>query len=223
MANKKLSAILRALAVLGMVAAPVVMTGCGDKDKHAKKKAAAPVVVDIPPPIPPPPVTPPPPKDEPPPEPKEQEMVQQEEIQEPTPEDPAPAPDLPQMGTNMKEGNGPDYGLAKGGSKGGGGGTGRIGGKGGGRFDRQASMIQNTIAGELRRNPKTKTAVFSGRVAVWVDTSGRITRAKAVGSLGSSSVDESVPAVLVGLQFPEALPSDMPMPVQMRVAGRKVN
>lgn len=210
---------LAALAIAG------TFTSCSDKKETVKKKAA-PVVVEVALPPPPPPPPPPPKPEEPKPEePKEQEMVEQEPIVEETPPEPAPADEPPALGTNMAPGDGPDngYGLAKGGGTGGGRGSNSIGGKGGSRFGRQASMIQNTVAGELRRNPKTKSAVFSGKVALWVDASGRITRAKAVGSLGGSGVDESVPSVLVGLQFPEALPSDMPMPVQMRVSGRKVN
>ncbi|WP_052573863.1 hypothetical protein [Haloferula sp. BvORR071] len=221
MAQAKL--ITSGLAALAIAAAST-LTGCGGKTTVAKKKAA-PVVVEVSLPPPPPVVIPPPPPKEEPPPPEEQkpEMVEQAPVEE-TPPDPGPVDEPPQLGTNMAPGNGPDNGYGVGGKgNGGGNGRGSIGGQGGSRFGRQALMIQNTVAGELRRNPKTKSAVFSGKVALWVDSSGRITKAKAVGTLGGSGVDESVPATLIGLQFPEALPSDMPMPVQMRVAGRKVN
>ena len=153
-------------------------------------------------------------------------MIEQDEIveEEAPPEPEAPADDPPPLGTGIA-GDGPPDGFGLSG-KGGGGGSGTGSGRrigGGGRFDRSALMVSRTIESELKRNLKTRNAVFSGRIAIWVDRTGKVTRATPVGSLGSSAVEEAIRSDLAGIRFSEALPPDMPMPIQMRVSGRKPN
>ncbi|QUE51746.1 hypothetical protein KBB96_02385 [Luteolibacter ambystomatis] len=65
----------------------------------------------------------------------------------------------------------------------------------------------------LGRDPKTRTATFSGTFRVWVDATGRVTRAK--------GADGNATAVLNGLQLPSAPPTDMPMPIVMRISASK--
>jgi len=187
------------------------------------KRSKTPEMVSITMP-PPPPLPPPPPKTEPPPEPKTTEVIEQEPVakDEPKPEE-SPAPDEPPagLGTGLV-GDGPNgFGLTAGGGNGGGGN--RIGGnghRGGGRFDHQAVGIQNVITTVLKRNEKTRKAVFSGRISIWADNSGRITRVKLDGTAGNPSVDQAIRDEFPGLQLPDV--SGMPMPIHIRLSGRKV-
>ena len=150
-------------------------------------------------------------------------MVEQEEIPEEAPPEPeAPSDEPAPLGTGIAGDGPPDgFGLSgKGGGGGNGTGTGRRGG-GGGRFDGAARMIIRTIQAELMRNPKTSRATFSGKVALWVDSTGRVSRVKLSGSSGSSAADDAIRNDLIGFQFSESLPSDMPMPIRIRVSGKK--
>ena len=152
-------------------------------------------------------------------------MIAQEEIQEEAPPEPeAPVDEPAPLGTGIAGDGPPDgFGLSgKGGGGGNGTGTGRRGG-GGGRFDGSARMLTRTLQAELMRNAKTRTSVFSGKVAVWVDSTGRVTRVKLTGSSGSSTADDAIRNDLIGFQLPESLPSDMPMPIHMRLSGKKPN
>ncbi len=150
-------------------------------------------------------------------------MVQQEEIKEVTEPDPAPVDEPPALGTNMTPGNGPDsgYGLAKGAGTGGGSGRGTNGGKGGGRFDRYAVVLQNTLAGELRRNAKTRASSFNVEVTLRIDSEGRISSLKPKSSTGDPSLDQALRDDFIGVRFSEPPPADMPMPIHTRLTGRK--
>ncbi len=150
-------------------------------------------------------------------------MIEQQEIVEAEPEpDLAPSPDEPpsDIGTGLTGGDGTDgFGLTSGS---GAGGSGRIGGSGqrsGGRFDRQALAIQNTLATALRQNERTRKASFSGKISVWADSGGRITRVSLDGSTGNSSADQALRQDLLGLRLPDV--SGMPMPIHIRLSGRK--
>jgi hypothetical protein len=152
-------------------------------------------------------------------------MIAQEEIpQEAPPEPEAPSDEPAPLGTGIA-GDGPPDGFGLSG-KGGGGGSGTGTGRRGvpaGKYDGAARMLIRTLQSELQRNAKTRTAVFSAKVAVWVDSTGRVTRVKLSGSSGSSVADEAIRTDLIGFQLPESLPSDMPMPIHMRLTGRKAN
>ncbi len=214
-------------SMLAVVAAAGVISFLTAKPKKMKKAGPKTdlVFVNLPPPPPPPPpppkVEPPPPKDEP--KPKE-EMVEQEPVpdDEPPPEE-AKTDEPPQeaLGTNI-QGNGPDMGLRSGGGNGIGGNS-KGGRKGGGsKWGYYAAKIQSTISSALRSNSNTRSASFSMQVKVWLDDSGRITRASLVGSSGNSAVDQAIKSqVLSGLQLPEAPPADMPMPITIRISARK--
>jgi len=188
---------------------------------HAKAKAEESITITLPPP--PPPVTPPPPPppvNEPPP-PEEEEMIAQEEVDEneEKPEEAAPEPpsDL-DLGPGSAGGTGPALG-------GGGGGKGLLGSNKRGsasKYGWYAAKVQSAIRQALSGNPSTRSATLSLQVKIWADTDGRITRAQLVGSSGNPSVDQSIKnQVLTGLQLPQAPPSDMPMPINLRISARK--
>lgn len=52
------------------------------------------------------------------------------------------------------------------------------------------------------------------KVRLWVDSAGRVTRAKLASSSDDPAVDAAIQNdVLNGLTLPEAPPADMPMPI----------
>lgn len=185
-----------------------------------KAKPVEIVSVVIPPPPPPPPL-PPPPEPETPPEPEEkEEMIEQEPIAETAPEEPGPEEPPADLGTGLT-GDGPNsFGLSNRGDGGGRGGNGT--GRGpGGRFDRYAVLLQNGLAAELRRNPKTRSAAYNVQVSIRIDADGRITSIKPKASTGNASVDSALRNEFIGIRFSEPPPADMPMPIHTRLVGRK--
>jgi outer membrane biosynthesis protein TonB len=170
------------------------------------------VKLDTPPPPPPPP---------PPPEIQEQKMIEQTPVdeKEEKPDD-KPAPPTPSLGTGIK-GDGQSDGFGLNGS----GGNGYLGGTGGhvgSRWGWYASEVQTAIGDALRKNDLTRTAGFRIDARVWVDRTGRITRAR-VASTGDSAVDKAINDALTGLQLSDPPPTGMPMPIVMRVTALRPN
>lgn len=207
-------------AALLVVAGVGIVLFAGSDGAPAPKKVAPMVMVAIQPPPPPPP--PPPPMDQP-------KMVEQQKMDVPEfkpeqprlkDEPPAKAPDLSgPLGLDAKaEGPGDSFGLA--GTPGGGGLLG--GGGGGSRWGWYATIVQNQIEAALRGNPKTKKAAARNEIRLWLDGVGRVERARLVSSTGDADVDRAIETeVLPGLQFREAPPKDMPMPVVVRLTARR--
>ena len=199
-----------------------VARGSGSSHRSAAPEETMTIELAPPPPPPPPPpkVEPPPPKEEIPPE--EEEMMVQEPVpeDEPAPDDSPPEPPPgPDLGPGSAGGTGPAIG---------GGGGGRIGGGNGRRgptskFGWYAAKVQSTIREALAGNPATRSATFSGlTVKIWADSSGRITRAQLIGTSGNAAVDQAIKnRILTGLQLPQAPPSDMRMPINLRISARK--
>jgi len=176
------------------------------------------------PPMPPPP--PPPPKVVPPP-PKQEKMVEQTPVaaEEKPAEAPKPkAADAPApLGTGLK-GDGPGMSGLGGGSGEGGGVFGGGGGGGGSKWGFFAGQVQSRVAQALRANKTTKSANLTAKVRIWVDSNGRITRAKLDDTTGDRSLDSALEReVLTNLQLTNPPPQGMPMPIVMRVTGRRPN
>jgi periplasmic protein TonB len=91
------------------------------------------------------------------------------------------------------------------------------------RFGSYAAQVQSGIKEALLRNSKTRTASISGvRIRIWVDSTGRVTRAQLVDSTGNPSLDSAITDnALTGLQLKEPPPSDMPMPIVLRVSTHR--
>jgi periplasmic protein TonB len=172
-----------------------------------------------PPPAPPPP--PPPPKIQPPPE---QKMIEQAPVEEKPPE-PKPVDEPPPtLGTNIKgDGPGSIPGLGTRGDNSRIGGNGTGSGRGGGKWDGFARQVQSRIADAVRNNPKTRAvSIRSLQIRIWVDATGRITRAKLMGSTGDSALDSALQnEVLNGLQLKEPPPPGMPSPIVLRISSRR--
>ncbi|MCX6970889.1 MAG: energy transducer TonB [Verrucomicrobia bacterium] len=210
-----------------LIVAAVVVAGAGAffvmSPKEAGKKKPTMTMVNIMPPLPPPPPPPPPPPKEQPPEPetvKEEKFVP-ETPPEPVAADPEPAP----MGTNV-QGDGPDaFGLAKGGGGGmiGGRGTGK-GGGGGSKYGLYAGQVQSRVVDALRNHKKTRAAALNVKVRIWLDATGRVTRATISGTSGKPDVDAAIrDEILTGLQLQNPPPEGMPMPIVMRLSATRPN
>jgi len=171
--------------------------------------------------LPPPPLPPPPP---PPPEIQEQKMIEQTPVDanEPKPDD-KPAPPAPSLGTGIKgDGQSDGFGLSGSGGNGFLGGNGNHGG--GSRWGWYAGEVQTAIRDALGKNSHTRNAGFRDEIRVWLDSTGRITRARLVQSTGDPAVDAAIKDnVLNGLQLPDPPPAGMPMPIVMRITALRPN
>jgi TonB family protein len=127
------------------------------------------------------------------------------------------------MGTSI-EGNGPDaFGLAKGGGGGIIGGKGS-GGKKGSKYGAYASQVQSGVVQALRSHKKTRAASLNITARIWLDASGRVTRATLSGSSGDPATDAAIRnEILTGLQLQAPPPDGMPMPIVMRLKATRPN
>ena len=151
-------------------------------------------------------------------------MVEQPPVKpnEVKPKDTPKAPDKP-PGPPGPPATGPasDFGLAGGG--GGGGGDGGNG-DGGSRFGYYANEVVSKITDAIHQNDKTRDASAHVKVRIWVDSTGRITRAKLAESSDDPAVDSAIQdQVLDGLTLPEPPPSDMPMPIVLVLSETRPN
>jgi hypothetical protein len=160
--------------------------------------------------LPPPP--PPPPK---PPEPEKKIEEAQKPIDQPKQQQPVDAPrpitinGPAQAGTdafNVGAGSG-------GGSMGSGGGFGEA------NYGRYlGSVLQQAIQNDERVNRQ----VFSADMAVWVDPTGRVTRAKVLKTSGDPKLDMDLVAALEGMPaLDESPPSTLLFPQRVRIDGRR--
>jgi TonB family protein len=197
------------LTIAGLFVAVKVLSKADGR--AAKKDSITTVQLHLPPAPPPPPPPPPPPDSM-----KEEKMIEAEK-EEDAPPDPAPAVD-----TALK---GPGTGAIPVAA----GNRGMFGGRNNGpsikaRWASYASQIQGQIADGLRNNPRTRKANARAVVRIWVDGTGRVTRAQLGGSTGNKAVDDAIEnEVLKGAQFREAPPAGMPMPIVLRVTARRPN
>jgi len=174
--------------------------------------------------LPPPPPTPPPPAATPPPQEvmkQEQKMIEQSPIDEheekPKDEPPASAP----ISTGIK-GDGAADGFGVGGGRGNGlfgGDSGRHGSK----FGWYGGQVQATILDALRKNPQIRNSALALTVRIWSDPTGRVSRAKIVGSTNDPKTDQAIQDSLVGIQLKEAPPAGMPLPIVMRITAKRPN
>lgn len=179
------------------------------------------------PPVPTPTPPPPPPQSTP----LQQQMIEQKQMMEPETKPIHPdekpkednkkqAPPGP-LGVNAKgEGQGDAFGLV---GRPGGNGLLNGGGGGGTRFGWYAAQVQSRIEQALHENSHTRGASIPGlRVRIWADNTGRVTRAQLIGSTGDPSIDSAITnEALNGLQLQEPPPSDMPMPIVLRVTAHR--
>ena len=126
------------------------------------------------------------------------------------------------MGSSIK-GDGPDaFGLS-GSGDGIIGGTGRGGGGNGNQRRWYAGQVQTRAAEALRSHKLTRNARFSGKVRVWVDATGRVTKVTMSTPTGDAAIDRAIESeILGGLQLPKPPPGGA-MYVDMRIGAKRPN
>lgn len=179
------------------------------KGGAGSRKADTMMMVSLPPP--PPVVLPPPP----PPPPQEEEMIKAEEEKE----EEAPAED--NSNSTSIVGNGPADAF---GSK-------AKGGRGQKTMLRPVNPVtvwtkyangaSTRIADAMRRHNRLKHSNLSIKASIWIDSTGRITRAETQ-STGDAALDASLRNdILNGLQLSGPPPADMKMPVNLKLNARR--
>jgi TonB family protein len=196
----------------------------GGPDKPQKKKATPVHIMPVLPPPPPPP-TPPPTPPPAPPDPVEPPPDAPEFVEEAAPDSPPePEPEAPApMGSNI-QGDGPPDGFGLVGKGGGGmiGGRGTGGGGNASRFGWYAGRVQNTVSAAVRSHKTTRSARLTVKARIWVDRTGRVTRASLEGSSGDPEIDRALQGeILAGIHLPDPPPEDMPMPIVMRISAAR--
>lgn len=221
--NKKfpLGLLLGALLAVGVVGGGIAWITASPSAPRKKPAPSTVINITVPPPLPPPP--PPPPQVEPPPQ--EEKMVEAETVVEDTPPEESPAPEEPpaELTTNLAGGNGNDFGLKQGSGRGNfsSGGRQTIGAAGS-KWGSYNAGLARTIEAALKRHPATRNASFGGtRTALWLDSTGRIERAKLLESTRLPSVDSVLTSeILPGLIY-QPQPEGMPSPIVIRISARK--
>ena len=144
-------------------------------------------------------------------------------IKEEKPDEQPQEQDTPQIGTSIQ---GPGAGSMQLGR----GDKGNVFGNKGGqespraKWSRYATQVQSRMTESLRNNPKTRKASMRVELRVWVDNTGRVTKVVLNGSTGDAALDGTLKnEVFPGLQISEPPPDGMPMPIVMRVTGRRPN
>lgn len=210
--------------LIGIVAVVAVVGGiliAGPMLSKAKPKRAAQVTeVRI---FTPPPAAPPPP---PPPEQKMEERIERQDQVDETeekPEDTPPAPADASISTGIKGPGADTFGLTSRSKKG------FLDGDGAGQAKRArskwgwyAGQVQRTLREALQSHRRTRLADFTVAVKIWPDKTGRVERAKLVGTTGDKAIDAALASeILPGLQLQEPPPEAMPLPINLTFTVRR--
>ncbi|MBK8477519.1 MAG: TonB C-terminal domain-containing protein [Opitutaceae bacterium] len=207
------------IAVVGAVVGGILVVG--PMMAKAKPKRAVQVTeVRI---FTPPPVTPPPP---PPPEQKlEEKMDEQAQVDEfeEKPDDTPAAPVDASISTGIKGPGADTFGLSSRSKKG------FLDGDGSGQAKRArskygwyAAQVQRTLRDALQSHRRTRSADFTVEVKIWPDKTGRVERAKVVGTTGDKAVDAALATeILPGLQLQEPPPAGLKLPINLRFTARR--
>jgi protein TonB len=209
----KRSRALGVLGALGVFAVLAWLLWSLMQDHRPAPKRTPPRITQVilpPPPPPPPPPQPEKVQDEP----KPVENTPFESIEPPKEDSPEPPGDP--LTADAGPGNN-EFGLQAGT---GGGGT-RIGGKGGGGnpYAGYAAMVQRTVQQYLQQSEKTRKGRYSATVAMWLNADGTIQRSQVIAGTGKAELDAAIVAALQGRALPQAPPTDMPQPINLRIGA----
>ena len=104
----------------------------------------------------------------------------------------------------------------------GGRGTGK--GGGGSKYGLYSGQVQSRVVDALRNHKKTRAAALDIKVRIWLDATGRVSRATISGTSGKADVDAAIrDEILTGLQLQNPPPEGMPMPIVMRISAARPN
>ena len=205
--------------VVLLVAAYLVYTVMNSTVGKAKKEPPTMTAMLLPPPPPPPP----PPPQEKPPEPVETTKPVPVETPTPTPQK-ADTPAAVSIDA-ASEAGGDAFGL-KGGGPGGMGGVGSTGTgagpAGGGISDAfYGRYLSGALQERVENEKKISRQVFTADFNIWIDGSGRVTKAQLIRSSGDAGRDATVQALLEAVRGLDAPPASLRFPQKIAVRGRK--
>lgn len=182
---------------------------------HKKQVTTIKLLPDTPPPPPPPPPKEPP---------KEQPKEQPKEIKVEQPK-PAETPPAEQLKMEGAAGDGPSPFAAgtvnneyKGGE------VKTIGSDGGAKFNWYAGVVKSQIEDALERDKELSVAQYKLVVTVWLNQSGKIDKLEFANVDASDEILKKIRSVLEGMSaMRDSPPQDMPQPIKLRVAAKKMN
>ena len=182
---------------------------------HKKQVTTIKLLPDTPPPPPPPPPKEPP---------KEQPKEQPKEIKVEQPK-PAETPPAEQLKMEGAAGDGPSPFAAgtvnneyKGGE------VKTIGSDGGAKFTWYASVVKNQIEDVLEKDKELSMAQYRLVVTVWLTQSGKIEKMEFSNVDASEDIQRAIRTTLENMPaMRDAPPQDMPQPIKLRIAAKKIN
>lgn len=197
------------LAIVVVAGVAVWLIRLLDTPEPKKKKVMQEIALLRPPPPPPPPkVTPP-----------KEEIKEKIDVPKPQdqPQPDAPPPPGPDLAVDAAGGAGDGFGLL--GKKGG---MDLLGAGGGSRFAWYGGQVKDRIQEAVARDDRLRElGEFQRVVHVWISASGEITRIDLVGPAPSAALDKALRVALKALPpMREGPPSDMPMPLRLRISAR---
>jgi len=87
-----------------------------------------------------------------------------------------------------------------------------------------AGQAKSLVAQALESHPKTRKTSLDIVVSIWLDHTGRITKARVDDSRADRALVAAIcDEILPGLQISMPPPQDMPMPIRMRITARRPN
>jgi len=193
-------------AIILLILAGVVLYFLHDTAGMRREAPPLPTLIATLPPPPPPPPKPP-----------EPEVKKVEDVPKPqdTPKQPDDAPKPMTINGPAQAGN-DAFNIAAGS------GGGNIASGGGFGEANYSNYMGSTIQETIQNDDRTNTFVGSSEIDVWVDGSGRITRAVLARSSGDSKTDALLVQVLLSMPaLKEAPPSTLQFPQRIRIAGKK--
>lgn len=215
---------VKRIAIIVVVVAVLVGIGYGLKGllKGGEVKKQGPTKIQLKD-LPPPPPPPPPPKEQPKEQPKDQPKEAPKEP-EPKPVDAPPPTDTIKM--DGPAGDGPSqFGAGVVANENKSGETGVIGGKKGlSAFAWYTNKVKSSIEEALAAQKELSQAQYKVVVFVWLALDGKVERAELQSGSGDSTTDNSIKAALQDLKsIGEAPPSDMPLPIKLRVTSKSAS
>jgi len=90
------------------------------------------------------------------------------------------------------------------------------------RWSAYAGQVKTSVGRVLETHPKTRKMSSQIVIHVWLDETGRVTRATLDGTTGDSGMDAAIRGeILPGMQISGPPPQGMPMPINMRITARR--
>lgn len=99
-----------------------------------------------------------------------------------------------------------------------------IGSDGGAKFTWYAGVVKNQIENALERDKELSVAQYKLVVTVWLSASGKIDRLEFSNVDATDDIQRVIKSVLENMPaIRDTPPQDMPQPIKLRIAAKKMN